>query len=355
MSSASKRPTVKDVAAEAGVGVMTVSYTFNKPERVAKRTRDRVRAAAEKLGYHLPDSTARALRSGRTGQLGVVFGEHLSYAFDDPQAALFLAGVADVCVEEDLGMVLIPTRGEVTDVERILGAAVDGYVLWTTTDDDPVLDAVVRSGRPAAIQGGPDIEGITRIGSDDQAAARAVAAAALPRGDFPVILSLPLDRRREPGLTHGSELPQSIPFPVTRHRLAGYRASVTAAGYDWHQTLIAVTERNHREHGAAAVRALLPSIPAEASVVVLAMSDELALGARDALGAQGDYVTVSGWDASPAALAAGIITVTNPLREQGRLCARTALDPSTAQPEIAWNIIEPPQERTRNDYTTPID
>lgn len=336
-----KRPTVKDVAAEAGVGVMTVSYTFNKPERVAEATRERVRAAAELLGYHRPDSTARALRSGRTGQLGVVFGEHLSYAFDDPQAALFLAGVADVCVEDDLGMVLIPTRGEATDTERILNAAVDGYVLWTTTEHDPVLDAVVRSGKPAAIQGGPAVDGIACIGPDDRAAAQAVAAAALRHGDVPAVLSLPLDRARHPALIRGSELPDDISFPVTRHRLAGYRDSVTAAGHDWHETPIAVAERNRRDQGAAALRALLPSVPAQASPVVLAMSDELALGACDALAAEGRNVTVTGWDASPAALAAGVITVSNPLRDQGRLCARTALDPSTTPPEIAWSIIEP--------------
>ena len=82
-------------------------------------------AAAARLGYR-PDSTARALRSGRTQQLGVVVGEHLSYLFDNPQAAEFLAGIADVCVSEDLGVVLIPTRGDADDVNRVLAAAVDG-------------------------------------------------------------------------------------------------------------------------------------------------------------------------------------------------------------------------------------
>ena len=117
---------------------MTVSYTFNHPARVAEATRTRVLEAAARLGYR-PDSTARALRSGRAKQLGVVVGEHLSYLFDNPQAAQFLAGITDVCVDEDLGVVLIPTRGDASDVDRVLSAAVDGYVLWTTVGDDPVL------------------------------------------------------------------------------------------------------------------------------------------------------------------------------------------------------------------------
>lgn len=344
MSPANKRPTLKDVATEAGVGAMTVSYTFNSPERVAETTRERVRAAAARLGYRRPDSTARALRTGRAGQLGVVFGEHLSYAFDDPQAAVFLAGVADICVEDDLGMLLIPTRGEPTDAERIVDAPVDGYVLWTTTDDDPVLEAIARSGRPAAIQGGPAVDGIACVGPDDQAAAQDVATTALRRGDVPVILSLPLDRQRRPVVSRGGELPGSVAFPVTRHRLAGYRTGLTAAGHDWEEIPVAVVERNHRELGAAAVRALLPSIPDQATPVVLAMSDELALGARDVLDADRPGAVLTGWDASPGALAAGIITVTNPLRDQGRLCARIALDPSTTRPEIPWSIVDPSAE-----------
>lgn len=63
---------------------MTASYAFTRPARVATATRERVRRAASELGYR-PDAVGRALKSGRTHQLGVVFSEHLAYAFDDPQ------------------------------------------------------------------------------------------------------------------------------------------------------------------------------------------------------------------------------------------------------------------------------
>ena len=42
-----------------------------------------------------PDAKARSLRRGTTRTLGVVLGEHLTYAFDDPQAVRFLSGIAD--------------------------------------------------------------------------------------------------------------------------------------------------------------------------------------------------------------------------------------------------------------------
>src|SRR4030088_677667 len=89
-----RRPTMADVARTAGGSVMTVSYAHAQPDRVSAGARAKVRAAAEQLGYPGPHPGARSLRRGRAGTLGVVLGEQLTYAFEDPQAARFLAGVA---------------------------------------------------------------------------------------------------------------------------------------------------------------------------------------------------------------------------------------------------------------------
>jgi DNA-binding LacI/PurR family transcriptional regulator len=277
----------------------------------------------------------------------VVVGEHLSYLFDDPQAATFLAGVADVCVSEGLGMVLIPTRGDATDVDRVLSAAVDCYVLWTTVADDPVLAAVAAGGRPAAIQGGPAHPGIVRIGPDDRAAAAAVAASTPLPASTPVVISFPLDRRRTSGVLLGRDLPsdltdpQAVPFPVTGARLAGYRDALTAAGHDWDDVRIAVVERNRRELGEGAAAALLETLEGSGPVVVLAMSDELALGASSTLGRTRRQVTITGWDGSREAAASGIWSVAAPLREQGRACARAAVSGALEEHEVAWSVVAP--------------
>lgn len=325
---------------------MTVSYTFNHPTRVAEATRARVLEVASRLGYR-PDSTARALRSGRAQQLGVVVGEHLSYLFDDPQATQFLAGISDICVSEDLGVVLIPTRGDASDVDRVLSAAVDGYVLWTTVADDPVLAAVASSGRPAAIQGGPAHLGLVCIGPDDRAAATAVAAATPLTEATPVIISFPLDRRRTSGVVHGRDLPSEltdlaeIPFPVTGARLAGYRDALTKAGHDWDDVRIAVVERNQRDLGQEAAAALLETLTDSAPVAVLAMSDELALGARTALGRTQRPVTLTGWDGTREAVRSGVWSVAASLREQGRMCARAALSQKFKEHEAPWSVVAP--------------
>nr|WP_328842616.1 hypothetical protein [Nakamurella leprariae] len=302
--------------------------------------------AAAQLGYR-PDSTARALRSGRTQQLGVVVGEHLSYLFDDPQAAQFLAGITDVSVDEDFGVVLIPTRGDASDVDRVLAAAVDGYVLWTTVADDPVLAAVARSGRPAAIQGGPAHRGLVCIGPDDRAAAAAVASATPLDQATPVVISFPLDRRRADGVLRGRDLPadlmdlEAVPFPVTGARLAGYRDALIEAGWLWDDVRIAVVQRNQRKLGEAAAAALLQTLPGAGPVVVLAMSDELALGAHSTLSRSRQDGVLTGWDGSAEAAAAGILSVAASLREQGRACARAAISGKVERHQVHWAVVAP--------------
>lgn len=63
-----KRPTIVDVAGEAGVSTGTVSNVLNGSTKVAAATRTRVEAAIERLGY-VPDPVARSLTTGRRGKV----------------------------------------------------------------------------------------------------------------------------------------------------------------------------------------------------------------------------------------------------------------------------------------------
>ncbi|TAP28611.1 MULTISPECIES: LacI family DNA-binding transcriptional regulator [Micrococcaceae] len=62
---------VKEVAAEAGVSVGTVSNVLNRPQVVSERTVDKVAAAIEKLGFVRNDA-ARQLRAGHSRNFGLV-------------------------------------------------------------------------------------------------------------------------------------------------------------------------------------------------------------------------------------------------------------------------------------------
>lgn len=342
------RPTLRDVAAKAKVSLMTVSYTFNSPARVADATREKVHAAAEELGYQGKNPWAAALRTGRSGALGVVFSEHLTYAFADPQASEFLAGVASVCAEEGLGLSFIPTVGDSEDAERVRAAPVDGYVFWTTGPDDPCLDAAASTHRPCAIQGGPDHEGFTRISIPDRDAAAAIARTGLAGVvTHPVVLSFSLDSTRSPRDGYGIPV-QDAEFPVTRERLAGFQDAITEAGHLWEDTYVVATARNRRQEAQDAVDLLLRN--ATPVDVVLCTSDELAHGALAALQAHHrtvpGEVVVTGWDDGGEAAGAGLTTVKQSLYEQGRTCGLIAAGHTVAHALQDWEIVE--RSTTRN-------
>lgn len=336
----SRRVTLAQVAERAGVSVMTASYTYNRPDRVSDRARSRVLAAAAELGFAGPDPSARSLRRGSTLALGVVLGEHLTYAFEDPGAMAFLAGVADVCAGRGLGMTILPITGAPDDVPRITDAAVDGFVVWTTSDDDPVLAAVRATKRPAVVHGGPAVDGLELVSIDNRAAARAVGAVAFAGARRPAVVSQPLDRHRVSAVARAAEIGDAS-FPVTRERLDGYRLAAEDAGLEWGDVVVAVCARNDGAEAERLATTLLSSPdPPDA---IAAMSDEQAAGVVRAARATGRAVpgdlAVTGWDDAPVAARLDLTTVAQSLREQGAACAHAALGQAPESYADAWSVV----------------
>ncbi|GAA4364914.1 LacI family DNA-binding transcriptional regulator [Actinomadura verrucosospora] len=338
-SGGAKRVTLAQVAERAGVSVMTASYTYNRPNRVSDQARSRVLAAAAELGYAGPDPSARSLRRGSNRTLGVVMGEHLGYAFEDPEAVSFMAGVAGVCGEHGYGMTLVPVTGTADDVTRITDAAVDGFIVWTTSDDDPVLAAVRATRRPAVVHGGPAVGGMALVGIDNRAAARAVGAAAWAGAERPAVVSFPLSRDRRTMITKGAALPKAA-FPVTRDRLEGYRQAAEDAGIAWRDVTVAVCARNDAAEAERVAAALLAS--AEPPDAIAAMSDQQASGVLRAVRAAGRSVpgdvAITGWDDAAAAAPLGLTTVAQSLRDQGASCARIVLGRPDSR-AAAWSLV----------------
>jgi DNA-binding LacI/PurR family transcriptional regulator len=267
-------------------------------------------------------------------------GEHLSYAFDDPQAVSFLAGVADVCAGRGYGMTILPITGAAGDVPRITDAAVDGFVVWTTSDDDPVLAAVRATRRPAVVHGGPAVRGLGLVGIDNRAAAHAVGAIAFAGAKRPAVLSFPLSRDRISAIISGADI-ADVPFPVTRERLEGYRQAAEDAGLAWRDVTIAVCARNDAAEAERIAAALLASPgPPDA---IAAMSDQQAAGVVRAVNAAGRVipgdVAVTGWDGAAVAARLGLTTVAQSLREQGAACARAALGETPDAGTASWTIV----------------
>lgn len=72
-----REPTIYDVAKVAGVSPSTVSRALQGKNRVSRETRDRVFKASEQLGFTASKEASR-LRSGKTGRIALIVGNHLS-------------------------------------------------------------------------------------------------------------------------------------------------------------------------------------------------------------------------------------------------------------------------------------
>lgn len=102
-------PTLQDVAKQAGVSTATVSKVLSNTPYVSEATREKVLAAVHNLGYR-PNLAARALSSGKTHIIAVVFPYIYDTMFKDPLVMRLLEGIEAVCTEHDYNILLSTPR-----------------------------------------------------------------------------------------------------------------------------------------------------------------------------------------------------------------------------------------------------
>lgn len=142
------RPTIKQVAAAAGVSPTTVSDIFNRKGRVDPATRERVLAVIDQLGWR-PLNSARSLRTGRRGLIALCLPRRPSSTGSqrlnsDYDMRLTMAAVA-AAIERDQLLLIAPPLKSDAEVARL---EVDGVILVDPVRDDPSRHALERNGVP---------------------------------------------------------------------------------------------------------------------------------------------------------------------------------------------------------------
>jgi DNA-binding LacI/PurR family transcriptional regulator len=331
------RPTLADVAAEAGVSVSTASLAFSGAGPIASATRDRVLAAAARLAYSGPNPLGQQLRSGRSGIVGVVVGDRLRRSFRDPVSTQMLDGLAQALSEQSLGLLLVPSEaGEVPPLVQhtAMDAAV---VVLANGPDDGVVLALTRRGIPVvSVEGelgdSPDRPGAAtvNVGIDDQGGTARLMEVLLGLGHrrFGVV-SLPFGHDRRLG--QPADVRDAGPgYAHTRRRLAG----IADAGVV--PEIVIETPASLVEHGRSAGHQIL-SRPDRPTAIV-ALSDLLASGvvlAARELGLRVPQdVSVAGFDGIELPwLAPDVLTtVSQPLADKGRLAGEAAVELAAGRP-----------------------
>ncbi|MFJ4440440.1 LacI family DNA-binding transcriptional regulator [Streptomyces sp. NPDC088923] len=141
------RPTMKDVAARAGVGLKTVSRVVNEEPGVTPDTERRVREAIAALGFRRNDS-ARVLRKGRTASVGLIL-EDLADPFYGP-----LSRAVEEVARAHGALLINGSSAEDPERERELALAlcarrVDGLVVIPAGDDHRYLQPEIAAGMAA--------------------------------------------------------------------------------------------------------------------------------------------------------------------------------------------------------------
>lgn len=131
------RVTLRDVAKQAGVSVMSVSSVLNGAGTnvsVSPETADKIRKAAEGLNYR-PNKLAQALRSRRTGMVALVFQHFGGINRDTPYQISVLSGVFSALLPRDYALTICPKVNQQGGLDAVSDGRFDG-VIWCRPELD---------------------------------------------------------------------------------------------------------------------------------------------------------------------------------------------------------------------------
>lgn len=143
-----RRPTIKDVAREAGVSKSTVSLVLQNSPLVKEETRKQVQAAMAAIGYVYNRSAAK-LRSSSTGLIGLVINDLRNPFFSELATSLQFA-----LSEQDYAAVLANTNEDPALQQKMINALIEhgvsSFVVCPSYDDSgSAMEAIARAGLPA--------------------------------------------------------------------------------------------------------------------------------------------------------------------------------------------------------------
>ena len=297
-------PNIYEVAKRAGVSPSTVSRVLSQPDVVSAKTRSRVLRAVDVLGY-TPNSTAKNLRTARTGKLLVTVPD-----ISNPFFSLILQGIEDAAQREEYAVLFGDTQHDEQREQRyalMLGRKEADGLIFLGHRLPEAAQARIRSAVPrcAPVVNGCEFNprlGVPSVHIDNtRAAADAMS------------LLYDLGHRRIAVVTG------PLVSPLSRDRLRG--ASAVARERGGAEDLVVAGGDFTVESGGEAARRLLSS--QAPPTAIFCFNDEMAMGVLDHARRSGVAVprdlSVIGFDdirfaryTEPA-----LTTIAQPMREIG--------------------------------------
>jgi DNA-binding LacI/PurR family transcriptional regulator len=326
---------LREVAAHAGVSVKTVSNVVNGYAHVSPETRRRVQEVITELGYH-PNLTARRLRTGHSGMVGLVVPDLAA-----PLHGELVRAVVSLAAEKGLGVLveqtLVGGRSDRAAVDRIPVA--DGLICVPRSLTGEQLDAM-SGGRPLVLLGpDPCTATVDRVVVNEVLAAEEATRHLIGLG-----------RRRIAAIADRWDLSVGPVQP----KLEGYARALYDARIEIDHHLVIPAGSSHRADGAAAMARLFDlEFPPDA---VFCFDDLLALGALRAVLDRGlrvpeDIAVIGMGDVEDGRF--GTPTLSTLATDQHELArvALTLLEQRQAEPGRKPALIELPAILTEREST----
>jgi LacI family repressor for deo operon, udp, cdd, tsx, nupC, and nupG len=329
---------IRDVADNAGVSVATVSRTLQQPERVSPKTRSKVMAAVQAVGYK-PNLMAVKFRSGKTHNL-VVLVPTVSNVF----FARVISGMQEAAAELGYSILLANTLGN-NDIENHYAKMV------STSQADGLIQLRAHNPFDATMM------------NDNGLLPMVNACEVIDDGQYPVVS---LDNRAAAkamtqhlislGHTRIAMIKGPNSSPLTQERLNGYKDALRDANIDFDESLLLDGDFTLQAgYNAGVTISELNNRPS----AVFCENDETAIGAMQAFKQANLHVpndiSVAGFDdiAFSAFVDPPLTTIAQPAEEFGRTAVTLLVDLLNGKIRKAPKVIMPFELITR-ESTGPV-
>jgi LacI family transcriptional regulator len=322
------RPTLAEIAAEAGVSLPTVSKVVNGHAAVAPATRARVEQLLGERGYRHP-----GMRRGRhAGLIDVIFNE-----LDSPWATEILRGVEEWCSEQGVGVAVSAVRHDnarpASWTSALASHDTDGVLLVTWKVTERQLRQLREANIPLVV----------------------IDPVNLPKADLPGVGAtnwaggiMATDHLIETGHVRIAIIGGPKRDMCSRARIDGYRSALDRAGLKYDPALVRHGDFQY-EGGREQAESLLDL--ADPPTAIFAGNDQQAFGVYEAARQRGlgiprdlsvvgfDDLRIARWSSPP------LTTVRQPLAEMGRLSVEMlgtiieGLTPPSHQLELATELV----------------
>jgi DNA-binding LacI/PurR family transcriptional regulator len=310
-----RRATIADVAADAGVGVGTVSRVLNGSEQVRANTMRAVQDSIERLGYR-PSHAAAALVRGTPRTVAIIV-THLTRPSTVVRVASALAALEEQGYDTIVCNVDTPQERD-RHLEALLPThRADGVLTICLPFSRDQLDQFSRAGVALvsvdAVNAGVPQTVVDNVRGGQLATGHLIGLGHLRIG---FVGDMPFGKP-----------PADLGFTSSAHRLRGYRQALAEAGIEVEASLV---KRGSHDTATAAELAAQLLKSASPPSAIFAASDTQAIGvlaAAERLGvAVPDQLSVIGFDDIESAAFLGLSTVRQPLGLSGaegarRLCS----------------------------------